>query len=71
MDFQKILDLIKAHVDIVALEKDLIGQFLVPLVDAFEAKVKSKQIDIIPGTDIDATIIEGFCEQLKAFAAKA
>lgn len=70
MEFSKLFEIAKKHVDTTGLLKDLAGELVLPAIDAFEAKVQSKEVDLIPGTDIDAAIVTAMCEAFKKFVVQ-
>ena len=63
MDFKKLIELIDKHVNQEALAKDLLIEYVIPVVEE-----KLKAIDPIAGTQIDNEVIAKIIDFLKAQA---
>ncbi|MFM6929955.1 MAG: hypothetical protein ACKOX6_15905 [Bdellovibrio sp.] len=47
-----------------------VGAVLNPILDQLKVKIQSKEIDLIPGTDMDGTLAIGGIDALKALVNK-
>lgn len=57
MDAQKVLDIVRKHVDEKGMLKDLASEFVKPYLASVKAKIESGEIDLIPGTDLDKMVL--------------
>lgn len=69
MDLQKLLLIIDKHVNQEALAKELLREFVLPIV---EKELSELKIDIIPGTTLDEALMKSAIDAtLAALRAKA
>ncbi len=62
-----IVEILDKNIDQENLLKDFAGFFLAPKAEELKAKILSGEIDLIPGTDIDNTLLAQAVDKLVAF----
>ena len=67
MNKEKILAILDKNIDQEGMLKDLVAEFVEPKVIEFKAKVISKEIDLIKGTEIDNALIADLADKLLAY----
>jgi len=67
MNKEKILAILDKNVNQEGIVKDVVAEFVEPKILEFKAKVISKEIDLIKGTEVDNALIADLADKLLAY----